>query len=100
METNLVNTIRDFLNRIQDDNRIGPVHISLFMAIVQQWANGNFENPVYVRCRDVMLLAKISASATYYRCINDLTRFGYIQYKPSHNCLAGSQVYLQQETEV
>ena len=96
---NLTTEIARFFLKIKDDNRIGPVHISLFVAIMQLWNDNNFQNPVCVVGKELMRTAKISGSATYYRCINDLNKFGYIRYKPSHNCFVGSFIYLMPESE-
>jgi hypothetical protein len=41
-----------------------------------------------------MRISKISAKATYHKCIKDLHNFGYIQYIPSYNPFKGSLVYL------
>ena len=41
-----------------------------------------------------MRISKISAKATYHKCIKDLHNFGYIQYLPSFNPFKGSLVYL------
>src|SRR5690349_1641391 len=96
---NLATEITRFLSKVKDDNRIGPVHISLFIAIVQLCKDKNFQNPVCFMNKELMRSAKISGSATYYRCINELSQFGYIQYKPFHNCFTGSFVYLLPESE-
>ncbi len=41
-----------------------------------------------------MKLAKISARATFYKCINGLHDFGYIKYQPSSNNFTSSEIYL------
>ncbi len=83
-----------FLNAIREDNRISPVHISLFIAVVQQWNKNNWQNPVGILTRELMQLSKISGRATYYRALKELHEYGYIKYVPSHNKLTGSFIYL------
>ena len=85
--------LTDFLNGIRDDPRICPAHISLFLAIVQYSREHTDENPICVFSRDLMTLAKISASGTYHRCIRDLHEYGYIRYIPSYNHFLGSLIY-------
>ena len=90
----LIPEIDYFFSAIREDSRINPVHISLFMAIIQTWSANDWQNPIIVLAKDLMHLAKISGIATYYKCIKELHEYGYIKYKPSHNCYARSQVYV------
>ena len=87
-----------FLNAIKEDSRISPVHISLFVAIMQYWNDNNFTNPINVFSKRLMQLAKISGLATYYKTIKELDEYGYIKYKPSHNQYARSLIYLSNNT--
>ena len=64
---NSATEIARFFIKIKDDNRIWPVHISLFVAIVQLLNDNNFQNPVCFVGKELMRLAKISGPATYYR---------------------------------
>jgi len=41
-----------------------------------------------------MKVSKISAKATYHKCMKELNDYGYLQYKPSYNPFKGSIVYL------
>lgn len=40
--------LNGFLIAIRDDNRIGPMHVSLFLAIIQCWDNNNCKNPICI----------------------------------------------------
>lgn len=64
------------------------------MAIFQYWNANHFHNPVSISRQDLMKISKISAKATYHKCIKDLHAYGYIQYLPSFNPFKGSLVYL------
>lgn len=86
--------INRFFAAIREDSRISPVHISLFMAIVQHWNDGDGKTQVYVFSKDLMRLAKISGVATYHRCIKELHEYGYIKYQPSYNHFSGSLISL------
>lgn len=84
-----------FFAAAREDARIGPVHISLFMAIMQHWNDNDCKNPICAFSRDLMKLAKISGVATYHKSIRELDTYGYIRYKPSYNHNKGSMVYLK-----
>lgn len=90
----LIPELTGFLTAIREDNRISPVHISLFMAIVQHWDESNCQSPICIFSRDLMQLAKISGVATYHRSMRELHEYGYISYEPSYNHFSGSLVYI------
>ncbi len=91
---NEVKELTGFFLAIQQDQRIGTTHISLYMALFQFYNLNRFTNPVSITRRAVMEMAKISGLATYHRCIKDLNEYGYIRYVPSFNPAVGSQVDL------
>jgi len=86
--------LTDFYETIADDGRIGATHISLYIALLQQWNLNGGKNPVTINRESIMKAAKI-ARRTYNRRINELQEYGYIKYVPSSNPLAGSVVYLK-----
>jgi len=86
--------IKWFLKIIAEDNRLGPPHISLFVAIIGEWSKNNYPNPLTILTNNLMSLSKISCRTTYYRCLKELNQYGYIKYKPSHNSFKGSFIYL------
>jgi len=86
--------IQGFFESSVSDNRIGPVHVSLYMALLFEWARQEFAEPFHVFSHSLMPAAKISGSATYHAAIKDLHRFGYIRYLPSRNYVTGSAVYI------
>jgi len=85
------NILNGFMELIADDPRIGPTHISLYLAILQAYRHQE-SMPVYVFSKGLMKQAKISAIATYRKCIRDLTEFGYLEYTPSFNPYTGSMI--------
>ena len=84
-----------FYKRIGEDNRISATHISVYMALLQQWNLTGGKNPFPIQREDVMNAAKISARLTYNKCINNLQEFGYITYRPSSNSFTQSIIYLK-----
>ncbi len=83
-----------FLERVNHDGRIGPPHISLYIALLQCWSANAFTNPVKITRNEIMNHSKINAKATYHKCIKELHNYGYILYTPSHNSYYGSWVSL------
>jgi hypothetical protein len=84
-----------FYEAIEDDVRIGTTHISLYMALLQQWNVNGGINPVIVVRLVIMKIAKINSRHTYNKCINNLQEFGYIIYQPSTTHFNNSIVYLK-----
>lgn len=90
----LIPEVTGFLNAVREDNRISPVHISLFMAIIQHWNESNFQSPICVFSKDLMQFAKISGVATYHKSMRELHEYGYIKYEPSYNHFSGSLIHV------
>lgn len=84
-----------FYQAIADDARIGSTHISIYMALLQQWNINGGNNPVTIERAIIMKTAKINARQTYNKCINELQEYGYIVYEPSSNQFDASLVYLK-----
>lgn len=84
-----------FYQAIADDVRIGSTHISIYMALLQQWNMNGGNNPVSIQRTTIMRTAKINARQTYNKCINELQEYGYIVYEPSSNQFDASLVYLK-----
>ena len=84
-----------FYEAIADDARIGTTHISLYMALLQQWNLNGGMNPIIIARVTIMKAAKINARYTYNKCMNNLQEFGYITYLPSSNPFTLSIVYLK-----
>ena len=83
-----------FMDRVGDDHRIGPIHISLFLAILYFYRKQEYQLPIYVYRKELMKQAKISAVGTYHKGMRELRTYGYIGYVPSYNPALGSLVYL------
>lgn len=74
------------------DDRLNPTHISLYMALFQEWNSSRFADELYVNRRDLMRAAKIGSKSTYHRCITDLDSWLYLSYFPSNNPYKGSKI--------
>jgi hypothetical protein len=84
-----------FYKAIADDTRISSTHISLYMALLQQWNLNGGKSPLSIERDSIMKSAKINARYTFDKCINNLHEYGYITYLPSSNQFTNSTVYLK-----
>lgn len=91
---NYITHLRCFFRKVAADTALNPSHISLYMALFQQWNQQRFRNPLSVARDEVMALSKINSRVTYHKCIRELHRWGYLQYDPSFNHFRGSLVYM------
>ena len=74
------------------DDRLNPTHISLYMALFQEWNSSRFADELYVNRRDLMRAATIGSKSTYHRCVRDLDSWNYLSYFPSNNPYKGSKI--------
>ncbi|WP_207532966.1 hypothetical protein [Desertivirga arenae] len=82
---NYILHLNGFYRKANDDENMGPCHLSLYWAIFQIWNAFYFQNPFPVIRSELMRKAKIGSKNTYYRCLHELHEWGYIDYAPSHN---------------
>ncbi|PHR48164.1 MAG: transcriptional regulator [Fluviicola sp.] len=78
--------------RISDDDRLNPSHVSLYLALFQFWNMNRFQNPISINRSEVMRISKIGSKSTYHRCINELSDWNYLEYRPSKNPMKGSAI--------
>ncbi|RYZ20662.1 MAG: hypothetical protein EOO10_23030 [Chitinophagaceae bacterium] len=81
--------------QMSEDARISATHISLYMALTQEWNLTGGKNPFPINREAIMKAAKINARFTYNKCINNLQEYGYIKYLPSSNSFRQSIIYLK-----
>ena len=91
---NYIKLLAGFFEKVADDDRLNPTHISMYVSIFQLWNANRFKNPISISRNMVMKICKISANATYHKCIKELHEFGYLEYAPSYNPFKGSLVFL------
>jgi hypothetical protein len=92
-----VNFIKHLLaisEKFIDDDRLSPLHISLYYALFQTWNLSKFRNPISINRSEMMWASKIGSANTYTKCLKELSAWSYINYKPSFNPHKGSQVYM------
>ncbi len=93
-QTNYIKHLNNAFLKIEQDNRLNPSHVSLYMALFKLWNSNRFVEVFYIHRDEVMQFSKIGSKTTYHRCIKELSNWNYIIYLPSHNPFKGSQIKL------
>ena len=93
-DTNYIKHLNNVFLKIEQDNRLNPSHVSLYMALFKLWNSNRFVEVFYIHRDEVMQFSKIGSKTTYHRCIRELNNWNYIIYLPSHNPFKGSQIKL------
>ncbi len=91
---NYIRHLSAFYEKIMNDNRLNPTHVSLYHALFQLWNLNRFQNPLVIYRDETMKMSRLGSLHTYYKCLYDLHNWGYIVYQPSHSPINGSKVYL------
>lgn len=89
---NYIKQLNAAFEKFYFDDRLNPTHISLYMALFQEWNSNRFAKDFYVNRRDLMRIAKIGSKSTYHRCVTDLNSWEYLCYFPSNNPFKGSKI--------
>jgi hypothetical protein len=92
-----MNFIKHFLGwieKVSEDQRITPHHMSLYITLFQYWNLNHFRNPISICRQEVMDISKIGSTNTYLKCLKELDAWNYIRYEPSFNAQRGSKVHL------
>ena len=64
------------------DNRVGPVHLCMFVALLQCREGSDMEK-FFITRGELMRLARIQGRTTYFKVMKELAEWGYISYEPS-----------------
>ena len=89
---NYIKLLNAAFERFYFDDRLNPTHISLYMALFQEWNSSRFADEFYVNRRELMRVAKIGSKSTYHRCVTELDAWNYLSYFPSNNPYKGSKI--------
>ncbi len=89
---NYIKLLNAAFEKFYFDDRLNPTHISLYMALFQEWNSCRFMDEFYVNRRELMRVAKIGSKSTYHRCVTDLDSWNYLSYFPSNNPYKGSKI--------
>nr|WP_082564353.1 hypothetical protein [Flavobacterium sp. Root420] len=82
----------EFFAAVERDQRISNTHLGIFASLLQYSLCGGFINPIKVFSYQIASMAKISET-TYFRCIKELSDYGYLRYEPSYKHNKPSCIY-------
>lgn len=88
----LQNQLLGFFQRIDADLRLTPFHISLYLALLHQWQHSAFAGQLILNKRTLQQHSRIGSSHTLYRCMKELSTWGYITYSANKNPVLGSSI--------
>ena len=91
---NYIKQLNAAMFKIADDDRLNTSHVSVYLALFQLWNVNRFRNPLSINRAEVMKISKVGSKGTYHKCIKELHNWSYFEYKPSHNPLKGSKIYM------
>ncbi|MBL7711852.1 MAG: hypothetical protein JNL13_05285 [Chitinophagaceae bacterium] len=74
-----------FLQMINRDARIGPVHIALYIALLKCGHDQGTLTQIEISKSELMQTAKICSLTTFYKTLNLLIHRGYIKYYAALN---------------
>jgi len=80
------------------DERLTCTHVSFLAALVCCWKRNGYQVPFQISRKTIMKFARIKSTATYHKCIQEMSAFGYIEYSPTYDPLKGSSINFDVET--
>ncbi len=89
---NYIKLLQGALGKFYSDPRPGPMHLSLYMALFQNWNASRFAPEFSISRQQLMELSKIGSTSSYHRSLVALDKWGYLEYFPSNNAFTGSKV--------
>lgn len=84
-----------FFCKVVNDPRISKAHMAVYMALFYLWSKQQFKGFLLVYSWQIMPIAKISTSGTYYTIMKQLHEYGYLEYRPSFYRKKASEVNLE-----
>jgi hypothetical protein len=87
-----LSTLSKLQSRIADDPNVSVWHISIYACLLNLWMESGFQKQIKVTRKILMDKAHIRSTSTYHKCMNHLTKSGYITYIPTYDCYTGSKI--------
>jgi len=89
----LLGALKQYMEVAGDDPRLGPAHVSLFIALLLSEKEPG--HMITLHKGNLMRQSKIRSSSTYYQCMKDLDDFGYVTYCPSQSPYGDSRALMR-----
>ena len=94
----LQNQLLGFFERFDADLRLTPFHISLYLALLHQWQRSSFADHLILNKKAMQQHSRIGSPHTLYRCLKELSMWGYIAYSANKNPVLGSSITIHRLT--
>lgn len=91
---NYIRHLSAVFEKMDNEDRVTPYLISLYMALFRRWNENFFNNPISIARCEIMRLSKIGSTNTYIRSLRELDHLGFIKYNPSRSKHRGSLIYM------
>ncbi|OLY94213.1 hypothetical protein SAMN05444008_105219 [Cnuella takakiae] len=95
MQVEAAKVVVSFFELAEEDPRVRPGHLGLYMALLTACIKAGGANPFSISRSRIMRQAKMSSRSTYNQTMRDLMQFGFIRYLPAQNGLSLSYVFLR-----
>ena len=92
---NYILHINAFWQQASNEKWMRPHHLSLYFALFLEWNKNRFKPRFRFNRKNVMENAKIGNKQTYYKCIRELAKGGFLEYYPSSRPAFPSEVVLK-----
>ncbi len=69
---NYIRHLKWIYSRFLEDERLNPSHVSLYMAIFQEWNSARFPEELYINRQQLMQVSKVRSRSGYHRSIKEL----------------------------
>lgn len=89
---NYIKLLNGVYGKFFEDDRLNATHISLYMALFQEWNCSRFASDFFINRYEIMRASKIASKTSYHRCLKELHGWGYIKYFPTRNPYKSSKV--------
>jgi hypothetical protein len=77
---NYIKHLNSFWKKANGNPMLKSSHLSLYMALFHQWNTLGFKPTFTIHREQIMKAAGIGSKDTYYKCIKELDRTGYLTY--------------------
>lgn len=85
MKASNISPLICFFVKANDSENIRPVHISLYMALYMQRNVSSSSPTMFINRAEIMRVAKIKSKACYHKCVQELVKWGFIEYSPAES---------------
>jgi len=75
-------------------------HISIYVALFQQWNNAHFPASLMLMRDELMDASHVGNRSTYVKCLRDLDAWGFITYLPSQSPHKASRAFMHEQVSL